>query len=47
MLNYGGNLPSTMTQKFLYVVDHFIPFPDLNMVASGMLLPKMMMNVLI
>ena len=27
MLNYGGNLPRTMTQKFLYVVDHFIPFP--------------------
>ena len=27
MLNYGGNLPRPMTQKFLYVVDHFIPFP--------------------
>ena len=28
MLNYGGNLPRPMTQKFLYVVDHFIPFPQ-------------------
>ena len=27
MLNYGGNLPRPMTQKFLYIVDHFIPFP--------------------
>ena len=27
MLNYGGNLPRPMTQKFLYVVDHFIPIP--------------------
>ena len=26
MLNYGGNL-QRRTQKFLYIVDHFIPFP--------------------
>jgi len=27
MLNYQGNLPRTMT-KFLYVVDHYVPFPS-------------------